>query len=418
MASNEPGKENGRDRDPWKRNQQEGPPNLDELLQGLIKRFSRFMGSKASRGSNGPGGTDNDRADGSFSLGIIALAIAVLYGLTGIYIVDPAEQAVITRFGKYVRTEWPGPHWYPRGIEEKEIVNVKEVNTDQHMGLMLTRDENIVDVEIAVHYFKSNPQFYLFNIYKPDESLDQITDSALRYVIGHSTLDEVLTSGRSEIAAKIKEQIINNLSDYNSGIQVTDVVMQPARAPKEVKDAFDDAIRAQEDQFRSENQADAYSMRIVPIAQGKAQRLLEEAAAYKQQVTVLAKGDVKKFLALLSEYQMAPQVTRDRLYLGTIEKVLSNTSKMLLDVGGTNILALPLEKLLSSNSNFKKANLPTLSGTVDNSHSDLNNNVGTDEATIDTASESVTIEEAARVAVGRSVNRQGRPMRSWERGNS
>jgi modulator of FtsH protease HflK len=330
--------------DPWKKKDQGGPPFLEDIIRDWLKKFS-FTGKGFSSSSSRNGGSEMLQGFGAF-----AIVFLIFYVLMGIYIVAPAEKAVIQRFGQYVRMVGPGPHWYPRMIEKKTMVNVKEMHANQHSALMLTRDENIVDVEIVVQYTKANPEQYLFNIYHPDETLKQVSDSALRYVIGHSTLDEVLTSGRSEIAARIRKQVAETMAEYQSGIEIDDVVMQPARAPREVKEAFDDVIRAQEDEFRLINEADAYAKRIYPIAEGHAKRLLEDAGAYHKKVISLSTGEAQRFNDLLPQYQAFPGVLRDRLYLKTLTEVFSNTTKVLVDSElGNQLLVLPLDKIFGNN---------------------------------------------------------------------
>lgn len=337
MAWNEPGKNH--DNDPW--GNKEGPPDLDDVFKDVKKRLSGLFGTGGSKG-----GANATAANDGPPLKIIFSLIALIYVLSGIYIVQPAERGVVTRFGAYVRTTEPGPHWYPRFIESAQVVNIEQVLTSQHAELMLTKDENIVRVEIAVQYYIGNVRDYLFNIVEPNYSLKQVSDSALRYVIGHSTLEEILTSGRAAIATQISHQITENLNNYQSGIIVADVAMQPARAPDEVKDAFDDAIRAQEDEFRSINQADGYRRRILPIAEGKSRRMLEEAEAYKQQRVLLAQGDVARFDALLPEYNKAKTVTRSRMYIDTMEGILAKNPKVILDAEPGQFMVLPLEKLM------------------------------------------------------------------------
>jgi len=277
----------------------------------------------------------------------LLVGVCVVYLLSGIYIVGPAEEAVVLRLGRYVGTVLPGPHWIAPFIERKEIVNVQEVKTSKHGGQMLTKDENIVSAEIAVQYRIHNPKDYLFNVVHPERSLQQVSESALRAVVGQSTLNEVLTSGRSGIGTEIKRQVQQNLNNYHSGIEISDLAMQQTKAPEEVKAAFDDAIKAQQDEERLVNQAQAYAHKILPIAEGHAKRTFEEARAYKERVILEAEGKTAKFAKVLPEYQRAPGVTRDRLYLDTLQEVYTNTPKVLVDVaGGNNLVYLPLDKLL------------------------------------------------------------------------
>lgn len=343
--------DNGRDgdKDPWNRKGDE-PPDLEQWLKDIKKKLERWLGAN-KKGFPGFGGEPNPGVTRGLlqKAGWGASVVLALYVLSGIYIVEPAEQAVITRFGRYVRMAGAGPHWYPRLIERVKIVNVEQMHTIMPRGSMLTKDENIVEVEIAVQYYIGDASQYLFNIVDPHGSLGQVSESALRYVIGHSTLEEVLTSGRTAIAMKIRKQIEENLSSYKSGWVVADVAMQPARAPEPVKSAFDDAIRAQEDEVRFENQAEAYVQRVTQIAEGKAQRLREEAEAYKQKQILLAKGESERFELMLPQYQKSKRLMRDRLYLETVQQILSNTSKVLIDSNsGQNLIYLPLDKLVNA----------------------------------------------------------------------
>jgi membrane protease subunit HflK len=277
------------------------------------------------------------------------IGVAV-YLLSGIYVVEPAEQAVILRLGRYITTVGPGPHWIAPILETKTILNVEEVKTTKHGGPMLTKDENIVFAEIAVQYRINNAKDYLFNLVQADKSLQQVSESALRSVVGQSTLNEVLTSGRGEIGLEIRKQIQQNLNNYESGLALSDLAMQQTKAPEEVKASFDDAIKAQQDEERLVNEAEAYSRKIIPIAEGKAKRTFEEARAYKEQVTLEAMGKTNKFLEILPQYQSAPQVTRERLYLDTMQAVYAKTPKVLVDSSaGNNLVYLPLDKLIAGN---------------------------------------------------------------------
>jgi len=352
MVWDEPG--NGKNKDPWGGNSNKGqqPPDLDEAFRKLQQKLGELLGRK-SGGSNS-GNRSGQGSGSSFQLpfagmGAIFALIVVIYLLSGIYIVKPAEQAAVFRFGHYASSVGPGPHWIMRGVESKQIVNVDQVLNSQHKGQMLTKDENIVSVELAVQFKISNIKDYLLNVTNPVNTLEQATESAMRQVIGHSTLNDILTSGRELIRTQIKDQIEGILNQYNTGLQVLDVAMQPAKAPDEVKEAFDDAIKAQEDEQRSINQALAYEKQTVPVAEGQAQRRLAEAQAYQQQVILKAEGDAGKFLELLPEYKKAPQVTRSRLYIETVEYVLSHTSKIMVDTPKNNnaMFYLPLDKLMA-----------------------------------------------------------------------
>lgn len=350
MPWNEPGSGNNNDqKDPWtgKPKQNGGPPDLEALLRQFKKKLDAFLSNKKTTGQTEPSEKKPPFKFGRNRIITVLLFLVAIWFLWGIFIVGPAEQAVVLRFGKYVETVGPGPHWIFRGIEDAYTVNEQRIATYSYDSEMLTKDENIVSVAVAVQYRINSARDYLFNVTKPAESLHQATASALRQVIGGTNLDQVLTSGREQIRKQVQDQTTSILAKYQTGLLITDVAIQPARAPDEVKEAFDDAIKAQEDEQRFENQAQAYAMQVVPIAQGQAQRLSAEAKAYQQQVVLHAQAETAPFLALLPEYQKAPAVTRERLYLETLQKVFADTSKVLVDTTGNNMFYLPLDKLMN-----------------------------------------------------------------------
>lgn len=321
------------------------PPHLDAFFLALQKKvlliFQRF-------GKKNPDGSMSEPPPW-FGAALIAGFIILLWALCGIYIVGPAEEAVVLRFGRYHSSEGPGPHWAPRIIDKVYLVDKEKISTYSYDALMLTKDENIVSVAIAVQYRINNVRNYLFNGVDAHESLQQATASALRQVIGHTQLDLVLTSGRGQIRQEVRVLLEKILARYNVGLLVTDVAMQPAKAPEEVKEAFDDAIKAQEDEQRFKNQAQAYAMQVEPAARGQAQRLLADANAYKQQVVLLSKGDASRFLALLPEAKQSPQVTRTRLYIDTIQTVLQNANKLFIDdTNSNNVFYLPMDQFHSA----------------------------------------------------------------------
>jgi membrane protease subunit HflK len=364
MAWNEPGR--GNQPDPWrqgdgKRNGGNQPPDLDKLLGELQGKFKLWLGGKG----NGNGGSGNNKPSFTppsgpmnikFGAPAIAAVIFGLYLLSGIYIVAPAERAAVFQFGRFVKEVGPGPHWLPSIIRSKKIVNVEQVHTSRHSNLMLTKDENIVFVELTVQYRVGNLEHYLFSVVDPVYSLEEATDSALRQVVGVSTLDEILTEQRAKVRDEIRKQLDETLALYKAGLLVTDVALQPARAPNEVKEAFDDAIKAQEDEQRMINQAQAYRERIVPIAQGQAERILADARANASEVQLRAAGDVERFDAILPEYKKAPGVTRKRMYMDTMEKILGDTSKIVVDTkGGNNVFYLPLEQIMKEAEKLRAA---------------------------------------------------------------
>ena len=354
MAWNEPGGngDNGKDRDPWGGGRkQQSRPDLDELFRKLNQRLGKLFSGKKGNGGNKFSAKGN-----AIGVSFIAVILLVVWGVSGIFIVAPAEQSVVLRLGHYLETLQPGPHWIPRFIDSETTLNVQKVSAFSYQAQMLTKDENIVSVALAVQYRVSNPKDYLYNVVNPRESLQQATASALRQVIGHTTLDNILTVGREEVRQQVSVQLQKIMDIYQAGLTVTDVTMQPAKAPEEVKAAFDDAIKAQEDEQRFINQAQAYKRGVEPIAEGKAKRIMQEAQAYQKGTVLQAQGDAARFLAILPEYQNAPGVTRERLYLDTVESVLSNTSKVLVDTkGSNNLMYLPLDKMIQSNMELNKS---------------------------------------------------------------
>lgn len=342
MGWNDPGNDDkkGNGNDPW--GKENGPPDLDEALRQLQRKVAMMFGG-------GKGGSFDGKGSkrGSFGIFFIAAIIIGIYILSGIYIVQPYEEAVVKRFGEYNRTETSGPHWIPLLIESRTILNVEEVKNFEIEDQMLTKDENIIQAAIAVQYRIENPKDYLFNLTDPDQTIRQVSESALRSVVGQSTLNEVLTSGRSDVARRVREQVELNLKEYGAGLLVADLALLRTRAPQQVKDAFDDAIKAQQDEERFKNEAYAYANQIIPIAEGKAKRVIEEAEAYKEQQILKARGSTARFEQLYPEYKRQPEILRDRLYLETLEEVYQKTNKVIIDVdGGNNLMVLPLDQIM------------------------------------------------------------------------
>jgi membrane protease subunit HflK len=367
MAWNEPG---GGGKDPWGSGPNNaGPPDLDEIVRKLQERVSGLLGG-GKGGGGGGGGVDISKR----TIGIILAVLLIAWLFTGIYIVDPAERGVVMRFGAYAKTTEPGPHWHiPYPIETVQLVNVDEISSFSHKAAMLTKDENIVDVEFTVQSRIQDAANYLFQDQAPEKTLRDATETVVRKTIGGSKLDFILTEGRSAIAATIKERVQNLLDAYKTGLIVTSVNMQPAKPPEPVKEAFDDAIKAREDKERLENQAEAYANEIVPQARGEAARAVADAKAYRDRVVAEAEGQTSRFSAVLAQYEKAPEVTRERLYLETLEQVLGANNTVLLDVpGGDSLMYLPLDQLIgkpkrsqASNSDTSRPDLsaPTTAGT-------------------------------------------------------
>ncbi len=330
MAWNEPGK----GQDPWKGgNGDQGPPDLDEVVRNLQRKLSGLFG--------GGGGS-------MAGIGVIALILAVGWLATGIYKVDEAESGVILQFGRYSETTSSGLRWHlPWPIERVEKVNVSQIRSFPSKTLMLTADENIVDIDLTVQYRAADAKSYLFNVRDPDQTLNDVSESAIREVVGKSGMDFVLGEGRAEIAQRTRALIQETLDQYGTGIEVTSVNVRDAQPPEQVQEAVEDAIKAREDKERLRLEAEAYANDILPRARGQAVRQIQDAEAFRERVEADALGEAARFLKLLEEYEKAPQVTRQRLYLDTIEAVLRNSSKVIVDVpDGSSLMYLPLDKLM------------------------------------------------------------------------
>ncbi|MCC2617713.1 FtsH protease activity modulator HflK [Aestuariibacter halophilus] len=337
MAWNEPG---GNNNDPWKNKggRDQGPPDLDDVFKNLFGKFAK------SGGGRGPGG---GKSMGGIGLGLIAGLLVAIWVISGFYTIREAERGVVLRFGEFNQFVEPGLRWKPTFVDEVIPVDVQTVRDMPSAGSMLTEDENVVTVEMVVQYRVVEPYKYTFSVTNPEKSLSQALDSAIRYVVGHSTMDNVLTSGREVVRQQVREELEAILEPYDIGISIVDMNLKDARPPEAVKSAFDDAIAAQEDEERYIREAEAYAREIEPRARGQVNRMLEEAQAYKERVTLEAQGEVARFAELLPQYQAAPEVTRQRIYLETMENVYSNTSKILVDNKGSgNMMYLPLDKIL------------------------------------------------------------------------
>ena len=341
MAWNQPG--NQKNKDPWGKKPANGndTADIDKLLKDMQDKLRRVFGKAKSTGSG-------DAPGNGLPWRWIVGVIIGLWVLTGFYIVKPAEKAVVLRMGKYVKTVGDGPHWAPSLLDSIYKIDEQHVFSYSYNADMLTKDENIVNVDIAIQYRISDARDFLFNVVDPVATLQESTASALRQVIGNTTLDQVLTSGREDVRAGVQTQLSYILKSYGVGMQVVDVALQPAKPPDEVKDAFDNAIKAEQEREQIVNQARGYQEKVIPEALGQAQRLLAGARAYKEQVVLNAQGETARFLAMLPEYRRSPGVMRERLYLGTVESVLSKTNKLFIDVNKSNqlLLNVPLDKML------------------------------------------------------------------------
>jgi len=332
MAWNEP----GGGKDPWGGNRNEqGPPDIDEALKKLKEKFSMF-------GSGGGSGGPSLKS----LLPMALLVLLAIWGLLGVYQVDAKEETVILRLGKYHDTAASGLHWNPPLIDSRTTVSVTEERQYSTRGLMLTQDENIVEVALSVQYNVESARDFVLSIKSPELSLQLATDSALRHVVGSTGLDGVISTEREQVALATQEKLQNLLDLYSSGIRVVKINIEDAKPPNEVKAAYDDVIEAREDLERLVNEAQAYSNGVIPEARGEAQRLREEAQGYLSQVVSKSQGEANRFIKLLTEYQKAPEVTRKRLYIDAIEQVMTNSTKILVDTeSGNNMLYLPLDKL-------------------------------------------------------------------------
>ena len=358
MAWNEPG---GNDNDPWgnRKNNNGGPPDLDEVIKNLKNWLNSLTGGKPGGGGGNRGSGSGSGLPGGFGgnlgakgLGVVVAILGAVWIFSGIYVVQPAQAAVVTQFGAFVRTTAPGPHWHvPWPFQAIEKIDVDEIRSARLTNqLILTQDENIVDIDLAVQYNIKSAEDYIFNVRGPDRTLEEVVESAVREVIGSTVLESVLTTGRDEVWNTTAGGLQEVLDNYGTGIFITAVNLERAQPPDQVQAAFSDAIKAREDKERTINEARAYSNQVLPRARGDAQRALEESEAYKTRVEPAALGESERFLSLLTEYKKAPAVTRERLYLEAMETVMSNTSKVMVDNdGGNSLMYLPIDQLVNQN---------------------------------------------------------------------
>ncbi len=343
MAWNEPGKG---DKDPWGDRGNDGPPDLDDVVRNLQRKLGGIFGGGAS-------GDNKSSGDGTLGLGLIVIIILAVWLASGIYTQDEAERGVVKRFGEYTRTTSPGLNWHlPVPIEKVDFVNVQESRTvnigiASAESLMLTQDENIIEIKVEIQYRVNDPVSFLFNVEDPSNTLKQMTESAVREVVGQRTMDEILKFGRAEMSASASQLLQKLMDDYGTGLIVTSFNFPDIQAPTQVREAFADVIKAGADKERMKNQAEAYANDILPKARGTAFRTIQEAEAYKEQVISKAKGETSRFLQVMEEYEKAPEITRERLYLDAMESVYSRSQKILVDTseGNNNVLYLPLDKL-------------------------------------------------------------------------
>lgn len=348
---------NGNDKDPWRpRGGQQGPADLDAIVRDLQRKLSGLFGGRGKRGTDG--GSQGGRNEGpKLGSGLIAFLVVVALGIwaaTGFYTVDEAEQAVVLRFGHHADTTGPGLNWHlPYPIEKVVKINTEEVVSWPYQGSMLTSDGNIIIVNLIVQYRRADPEAFLFSLRDPEVTLQDVTASAIREIVGKNNLDYILNEGRLDIAAQAQELLQRSLDSYrgedwsSSGITIYQVNMQDSQFPEQVRPAVQDVNKADSDKERVIYEADTYSNQILPRAQGQAIRQVQNAEAYRAQVVNYSQGESSRFSAILNQYQQAPEVTRERIYLETLEAILSNSTKILVDTdGGNQLLYLPLDQLV------------------------------------------------------------------------
>jgi membrane protease subunit HflK len=351
----------------------DGPPDLDQLWRDFNQRLSRLFGKRGGGPDNGDGGFNRGDIKGAgIGAGVIAVIVAFLWLASGFFIVQEGQTAVVMTFGKYSHTTLPGFNWrWPYPVQSHEIVNVSQVRTAEigyrsnaknkqlKEALMLTDDENIIDIQFAVQYKLKNAAEWLFNNRDQDETVRQVAETAIREIVGRSKMDFVLYEGREKVALDVGQLMQQILDRYKSGVQITNVTMQGVQPPEQVQAAFDDAVKAGQDRERQKNEGQAYANDVIPKASGAASRLLEEAEAYRSRIVANAEGDAARFKQVLEEYQKAPAVTRDRMYLETMQQIFSNTTKVMVDAkSGNNLLYLPLDKLIQQSDNAAAAAKP------------------------------------------------------------
>ncbi len=355
MAWNEPG-----NKDPWGRNKNNS--NIDGVFKDFKKIFDDLLGSSGSATPPSP----------KKSAGFLAAIIFAVYFLSGIYIVNDGERGVVLQFGSFKEITMPGPHWVPRFVQSVEIVDVSNIRSVQQKAVMLTEDENIVSISFAIQYDIKDASDYIFNLREPEVTVSQSGESAIREVMGQNSMDFIITEGRTQVAEDTKELLQIVLDTYGAGVNILSLNILEAQPPEQVQDAFSDAIKAREDEQRYINEAEAYRNEIIPLARGKAKQMLEQAIAYKVKLINAAEGEASRFTQLYNEYKKAPAVTKERLYLEAVESVLSNSSKVMIDIeGGNNIMYLPLDQMINRNQNRTQSDQDMQSSTTNNNQTIL-----------------------------------------------
>lgn len=354
MAWNEPGGKGNNPKDPWGNNNRGNnngggnqPPDLDEVIRKLTDKVNGFFGGKGSGSNNSSGGGDEGSIFGFLVVaGIVAV---VLLAMNSFYTVDEQERGVVLRTGKYHSTEMPGLQFKIPVLEDVIKVNTTQVREAEIRESMLTEDENIIDAKLFIQYRVSDPVAFALRVENPEATLMSAAESALRHEVGSNAMDPILTNGRAIISGAVTVRLQSYLDRYDTGMTIVNAELKETTPPAAVKDAFDDVQRAKNDKEKIINNSEAYANSVVPEARGRAQRQLEEARAYKERVVARAQGEADRFTKLLTEYNKAPDVTRERLYIDAVTSVYSNSSKVLMDVeGGNNMMYLPLDKIIQS----------------------------------------------------------------------
>lgn len=360
MAWNEPG--GGNQHDPWSGGGKrgggsggggggnQGPPDLDEALKKFQDKLNNMLGGRGGKGGGSGGKGGGDKPRNIFALpGLLLVVALAIWAAMGFYLVDQSERGVVLRFGKFQEVVTPGLQWNPPLIDDVRMVNVTRVRSLTQTQSMLTQDENIVSVEISAQYQVANPRDFVLNVRDPQLSIENALDSALRHVVGGTDMIEILTSGREILGSSVNSRLQSYLDSYGTGILLQTINVESTAPPDPVQDAFDDVIRAREDRQRTINEALAYANAVIPAAQGQAQRLIEQGQGYRESVVAEASGQSNRFNALLTQYQDAPEIMRERLYLETISEIYANTGKILVDVTETSpLMVLPLDRLSRS----------------------------------------------------------------------
>jgi len=364
MAWNEPDNDDRKD-DPWGNRpggNDQGPPDLEEVINSFLRKINGIFSGKGGNSSNG-GQDSGPPISGGLVVGVLII-LAIIWVGAGFYTVDEQERGVVLRFGvAQEAVVLPGLHWNPPLVDEVTLINVTRVYDRDFSNTMLTEDDNIIDITMSVQYVITNARDYYLEVEDPEESLQHAAESAIRHVVGSSSMDNAITTGREGIAQDTMIRLQNYLDLYGTGITIRQVNIDQSLPPQQVRDAFDDVIKADEDSESYQNQARAYSNQVIPEARGNARRQLADANAYMDQVIAEAEGEAQRFDQLLVEYQKAPEVTRDRLYIDALQKVMSNTSKVMIDVDGSggNMMVLPLDQIIRSN----RGRTPEVSGSFE-----------------------------------------------------